>query len=451
MILLKNAIIVTSEMEAAGSIVIKEGRIAEVLHADDNDYGYNIYRYEKDADEVHDLEGLHVMAGGIDAHVHFREPGLTHKADMSTESRAAIAGGVTSVIDMPNTIPATTSAQALKDKMQIAASTPSGARISFHIGATNENTDEICRLIRYGDEATGLRPEDIAGVKVFMGSSTGNMLVDDSQTLDTLFSIKGKPVLVHCEDERTIRENLETAKEKYGEDIPFSEHEHIRSRKACIRSSIRALEMAIRHNTRLVLCHISTKEEIEMVRAAKSNNPDIIAETSCNYLWFSNEDYEKSGSRVKCNPSIKTAEDRKALREALANGLIDTIGSDHAPHLIEEKEQTYTKAPSGLPSIQQSLPVLLTIAKEDGIPLTRIASVFSEKAADLYGLNRGKIAAGYDADLVIFDYEKTFTVRDEDQLSKCGWSPYSGTELNGTIQQVYIKGELKYVTESSSK
>ena len=451
MILLKNAIIVTSEMEAAGSIVIKEGRIAEVLHADDNDYGYNIYRYETDADEVHDLEGLYVMAGGIDAHVHFREPGLTHKADMSTESRAAIAGGVTSVIDMPNTIPATTSAQALKDKMQIAASTTSGARISFHIGATNENTDEICRLIRYGDEATGLRPEDIAGVKVFMGSSTGNMLVDDPQTLDTLFSIKGKPILVHCEDERTIRENLETAKEKYGEDIPFSKHEHIRSRKACIRSSIRALEMAIRHNTRLVLCHISTKEEIEMVRAAKSNNPDIIAETSCNYLWFSNEDYEKSGSRVKCNPSIKTAEDRKALREALANGLIDTIGSDHAPHLIEEKEQTYTKAPSGLPSIQQSLPVLLTIAKEDGIPLTRIASVFSEKAADLYGLNRGKIAAGYDADLVIFDYEKTFTIRDEDQLSKCGWSPYSGTELNGTIRQVYIKGELKYGTESSSK
>lgn len=443
MILLKNATIVTSEKEAVGSIVIEGEKIKEIRYSGDNDYEYYIYKYSKDAEEVHDLTGLHIMAGGIDAHVHFREPGLTHKADMSTESRAAISGGVTSVIDMPNTIPATTTAAALMDKLQIAAAAD-GARISFHIGATNENIDDICRLVKDGDETTGLKPEDIAGVKVFMGSSTGNMLVDDSKTLEALFSIKGKPILVHCEDEATIKDNLAAAIAKYGEDIPFSEHENIRSRKACIKSSIKALEMAIKHGTRLVLCHISTKEEIEMVRAAKTNNPAITAETSCNYLWFSNNDYDRLGSKAKCNPSIKTSEDRTALRTALANGVIDTIGSDHAPHLPAEKDQVYTKAPSGLPSIQQSLPVLLTIAKEDEIPLTRIASVFSEKASEIYNLSRGKIAPGYDADLVVFDYEGKFIVEDSDQLSKCGWSPYSGTELYGVIKKVFINGKLKY-------
>ena len=258
--------------------------------------------------------------------------------------------------------------------------------------------------------------------------------------MNELFSLSEKPVLVHCEDEDTIKANLAAAIEKYGDDIPFTEHENIRSRRACIKSSIKALELAMKHDTRLVLCHISTKEEIEMVRAAKANNPEIIAETSCNYLWFSNEDYSRLGSRVKCNPSVKTPADRQALREALANGLIDTIGSDHAPHLLSEKEGSYVKAPSGLPSIQQSLPVLLTIAHEEEIPLTRIASVFSEKAADLYGLKRGKIKRGYEADLVIFDNTKEFTVRNEDQLSKCGWTPYDGVTLRGVIEKVLIDG-----------
>jgi dihydroorotase len=267
------------------------------------------------------------------------------------------------------------------------------------------------------------------------------MLVDEKSTLNLLFAIKEKPVLVHCEDEQTIRENLQAAIGKYGEEIPFEEHENIRSRKACIKSSIRALELAIKHGTRLVLCHISTKEEIEMVRAAKSNNPDIVAETSCNYLWFSNEDYSRLGSRAKCNPSVKTPADRQALREALAAGLIDTIGSDHAPHLPSEKEACYTKAPSGLPSIQQTLPVLLTIAAEEEIPLTRIASVFSEKASELYRLDRGKIAKGQKADLVVFDYEKEFIVKAEDQKSKCGWTPYEGVTLKGVIENVYINGQ----------
>ena len=440
MILLENGIIVTSEKEEKGTIVIENGKILDVLYSTGQDYPLNVWNYRKQSEEIIDLEGKHVMAGGIDAHVHFREPGLTHKADMATESLAAIAGGVTSVMDMPNTSPATTSAAALRAKIDMAKGR-TATKISFHIGATNDNVEEICRLVTEGDPENNISPDDIAGVKVFMGSSTGNMLVDESGTLERLFSIKNKPVLVHCEDEATIKANLAEAISRYGDEIPFEEHENIRSRKACIKSSIKALEMAIRHGTRLVLCHISTKEEIEMARAAKLSNPGIIAETSCNYLWFCNEDYARLGSKVKCNPSVKTAEDRAALRAALAEGLIDTIGSDHAPHLLSEKEGTYCKAPSGLPSIQQSLPVLLTIAKEEDIPLTRIAAVFSENAADLYGLNCGRIRKGYDADLVVFDYSSEFTVEQKDQKSKCGWTPYDGITLRGVIDSVYVNGQ----------
>lgn len=441
MILLENATIVTSGKEAIGSVIIDGQVIKDVLYADAEDYQYCLFRYRKEADEAIDLTGKHLIAGGIDAHVHFREPGLTHKADMQTESEAALAGGVTSYMDMPNTNPATTTAQTLKDKIEAARGRVRG-KIGFHIGVTNENADEVCRLVMEGDPQTGLTPEDIAGVKVFMGSSTGNMLVDEVSTLDRIFSIREKPVLVHCEDEATIKSNLNEAILKYGEDIPFSEHEHIRSRKACIKSSIKALEMAIQHGTSLVLCHISTKEELEMVRAAKTQNPNIKAETSCNYLWFSNADYDRLGSKAKCNPSIKTGNDRDALRHGLAAGLIDTIGSDHAPHLESEKSAPYCKAPSGLPTIQQSLPVLLTIAHQEDIPLTRIAAVFSENASELYGLNRGRIQKGYEADLVVFDYNSEFTVRDEDQKGRCGWTPYAGETLRGVIEMVFVNGKL---------
>lgn len=439
MILLEGAIIVTSAKEAEGSILIEDGKIADVLYSDAEDYNFRLFKIKNSGAEVKDCSGLHIMAGGIDAHVHFREPGLTHKADMATESLAAVHGGVTSVMDMPNTIPATVTAEALKGKLELAKGR-THTKTSFHIGATNENAEAICKMVLEGDAEAGIGPEDIAGVKVFMGSSTGNMLVDSTDTLSSLFAIKNKPVLVHCEDEATIKANLEKAIATYGEDIPFTEHENIRSRMACIKSSIKALELAMKHGTKLVLCHISTKEEAEMVRAAKLNNPEIIAETSCNYLWFSNEDYSRLGSKVKCNPSVKTPQDREALINALAEGVIDTIGSDHAPHLLSEKEGTYRQAPSGLPTIQQSLPVLLTIAHDNEIPLSRIASVFSEKVAELYGLNRGKIEKGYEADLVVFDYNKTFIVRDEDQKSKCGWTPYAGQTLRGQIKEVYIDG-----------
>jgi dihydroorotase len=449
MTLLHNATIVTAAKEGIGSILIDGDTINKVFWKDTDGTAeccgafvpFDNLPSQLNCADVVDLTGKHIIAGGIDAHVHFREPGLTHKADMETESRAAVAGGVTTVFDMPNTSPATVSAEALAGKMEL-AKTKSLAKTAFHIGATNSNVDEICRIIREGDSATGIKASDIPGVKVFMGSSTGNMLVDNGSTLGKLFSIKEKPVLVHCEDEATIKANLAAATEKYGENIPFEEHENIRSRQACIRSSIKALELAMQFGTRLVLCHISTKEEMNMVMAAKNNNPNIVAETSCNYLWFSNEAYKTLGSKVKCNPAVKTVQDRQALRDGLRDGLIDTIGSDHAPHLLTEKDAPYSKAPSGLPTIQQSLPVLLTIAKQEDIPLTRIASVFSEKAAEIYGLDRGKIAPGQKADLVVFEYDKVFTVKAEDLYSKCGWSPYEGETLNGQIDKVYIDGQI---------
>ena len=438
--LLNKATVITSEKEEIGSILIVDDHIEEIVYSDREDFDYHIYNIRKKYSDIEVLElgGKCVMAGGIDAHVHFREPGLTHKADMETESMAAVAGGVTSVLDMPNTSPVTTSAEALAEKLELTKGRVA-ANIGFNIGATNSNHTEICDMLEGKSE---VKPANIGGVKVFMGSSTGNMLVDSGDALTDFFDITNRPVLVHCEDEATIKANMEKAKATYGEDVPFTEHENIRSRSACIKSSIKALELAIQRGTKLVLCHISTKEELEMVRAAKLNNPDIIAETSCNYLWFCNEDYARMGSRLKCNPSVKTDADREALRKGLAEGTIDTIGSDHAPHLLSEKEGTYFQAPSGLPSIQQSLPVLLTIAHQNEIPLTRIASAFSEKAADLYGLKRGKIEAGYYADLVIFDKDREFTVKAEDLLSKCGWSPYEGETLKGYIETVFVNGEV---------
>lgn len=437
--LLHKATIITSDKEAVGSILILGDSIAQVIYTENEDFEYHIYNIRKKYSDliVVELEGKWIMAGGIDAHVHFREPGLTHKADMETESMAAVAGGVTSVIDMPNTSPATTSADTLAEKLELANGRVA-ANIGFNIGATNGNHLEICSML---SGKSRIKPEMIGGVKVFMGSSTGNMLVDSGDALTDFFNIKERPILVHCEDEATIKANMDKAREKYGEDVPFTEHERIRSRFACIKSSIKALELAISKGTNLVLCHISTKEELEMVRAAKLNNPNIVAETSCSYLWFCNEDYARLGSRVKCNPSVKTANDRESLIKGLADGVIDTIGSDHAPHLLSEKDATYFKAPSGLPTIQQSLPVLLTIASRNEIPLTQIAKVFSEKTADLYGLKRGKIKEGYAADLVVFDLNKEFEVKAEDLYSKCGWSPYEGETLKGFIEMVLVNGK----------
>ncbi len=448
-ILLTNATIVTGASAKKGALAIDGERIAGIWYrgaSDSNDS--EALRAFPDS-EVIDLDGKVLMAGGIDAHVHFREPGMERKADIESESKAALLGGVTSFIDMPNTLPPTIDLDALKDKLNRAHGR-SWANYGFHIGATNGNAGMIREYLAEGHSG------EFGGIKVFMGSSTGNMLVNNDETLTNLFRIKGKPVLIHSEDEGIIKANLEAAKAEFGENIPFRMHHWIRSRKACIRSTAKALAMAIEYGTRLHVLHVSTAEEVEMIRAAKIHNPNITAETSANYLWFCNEDYETLKGRVKCNPAIKSASDREALRKGLAEGIIDTIGSDHAPHLLSEKVDNYLKCPSGMPSVQQSLSVLLTVAAlyNDGknpedealITLSRIASAFSEKPAEILGIkDRGSLKVGNYADLVVIDPNREYSVKDI--AYKCGWSPYEGTTLKGVIDKVFLNGQ-QVVTDS---
>lgn len=447
--ILVNASIVTASGTARGTLLISDGNIGGVWTVNEEGTAtFNneamplerlneILRVQYPDAALEDLKGRLIMAGCIDPHVHFREPGMTAKADMASESRAALLGGVTSFIDMPNTNPATTSAERLKEKLALAKGR-SYCNYGFHIGAANDNIDEIKGMLKSGRE--------FCGIKVFMGSSTGNMLVDRELTLRELFSVKDVRILVHCEDEATIRENLGRAEAEYGKDIPMREHENIRSRKACIKSTAKALELAIEYGTALHITHVTTAEEVEMIRAAKIHNPLISAETSANYLWFCDEDYDRLGSRLKCNPSVKTANDRAALRKALKEGIIDSIGSDHAPHLPEEKTRPYTTCPSGVPSIRQSLSVLLTVAAEEDIPLSRIADAVSEKPASLFGIrSTGKLAEGYRADIIVVNPERTFTVGESGCGNagigyKCGWSPYEGATLKGMVEEVYLGG-----------
>lgn len=445
-ILLYGPTIVRGDGSALGALAIEGERIGEIFYPDTDCMvefsGRKVsFRslpeifsstYGEDSSVI-DLTGKHLFAGAIDGHVHFREPGMEHKADMASESLAAAAGGVTSFIDMPNTNPATVTTESLEMKLEL-ASGRCAANYGFHIGATNNNLDIIRNAVMD-------IPEKFAGIKVFMGSSTGNMLVDEPTALSGLFSIREKPVLVHAEDETTIRNNLADAVSRYGDEIPFSMHPVIRSRKACIISSARALEYAMKYNTRLHLLHISTMEEIEMVRAAKNSNPYITAETSANYLWFCDNGYDRLGSRLKCNPAIKTSDDREALRKALGADGIDTIGSDHAPHLAAEKEGKYRSVPSGMPSVQQSMEAVLTIAMEEGIPLERVASTMSEKPADIFRIReRGYLKKGYYADLVVVDIDSPHTVSSCDILYKCSWSPYEGEKFRCRIERVFVNG-----------
>lgn len=388
--------------------------------------------------ETRVLEGKTVMAGGIDAHVHFREPGMEWKGDLHTESCAALLGGITSFIDMPNTRPPAVDPAGVEEKCRLAEG-GCAANWGFHIGATDDNAGLLAELLRSG------RRKDFCGIKVFLGSSTGNMLVDDDEALKRLFRIKGCRILVHSEDEGIVRANLQTARDRYGDNIPFSLHPEIRSRKACILSTAKALELAMRLGTRLHITHVTTAEEVEMIRTAKSYNPDITAETSANYLWFCDEDYARCGGRIKCNPAIKTARDREALRKAVRDGIIDTIGSDHAPHLAVEKDKPYSECPSGIPSVGQSLSVLLTVASEEGIGLERIASVMSERPGEIFGVQgRGALEKGCYADVVIVDTEAEYTVGEAGAgiAYKCGWTPYSGVRLKGVVEDVYLSGKL---------
>lgn len=434
--LLYGGTVVTGKKCGPGAVLIAGDRIAGVYFEDDGNAegSAEADKWKESADETIDVTGKVVIAGGIDAHVHFREPGMSHKADIESESRAALLGGVTSFIDMPNTRPATVSMELLEEKAAMAEGR-SYANYGFHLGATNDNLKDL-------EQAAAAHREKFGGIKVFMGSSTGNMLVDSTETLNGIFSIKGKPILVHCEDEQTIRKNLAIAEEQYGDGIPFRAHPEIRSRRACILSSVKALELAMKKGTALHLLHVSTEEELEMAAAAKSHNRQITVETSANYLWFCDKDYDRLGSRVKCNPAIKSARDRQALRAGLKSGAVDTIGSDHAPHLLEEKSERYRSAPSGMPSIQHTLPVLLTVAEEEDIPLTRIAEAFSEKTADICHIQeRGRLQPGCFADIVVIDPAKETAVTKEGLLYKCGWSPYEGCRLKGKVETVFVNGE----------
>lgn len=441
-ILLTNATIVTGASTKKGALAIDGERIAGIWYREDSASDDSEASRAFPNAEIIDLGGKVLMAGGIDAHVHFREPGLERKADIESESKAALLGGVTSFIDMPNTMPPTTDLEALQDKLNRACGR-SWSNYGFHIGATNDNAAMIREYLAEG------HGNEFGGIKVFMGSSTGNMLVDNNETLTDLFKVKGKPVLIHSEDEGIIKANMEAAKAKFGEDIPFSKHPQIRSRKACIRSTAKALAMAIEYGTRLHVLHVSTAEEVEMIRAAKIHNPNITAETSANYLWFCDEDYETLKGKMKCNPAIKSTSDREAIRKGLAEGIIDTIGSDHAPHLLSEKVDNYLKCPSGMPSVQQSLSVLLTVAAlynegknaddEALITLSRIASAFSERPAEILGIkDRGSLRIGNYADIVVIDPEQEYSVKEV--AYKCGWSPYEGITLRGVIERVFLNG-----------
>jgi dihydroorotase len=455
--LLNNALIVTGDRAAKGALSVSGEKIDGIWFADEKgcitfngesmrlSSFQDLFKTQNPDKEIIDLDGKILMAGGIDAHVHFREPGMTQKADIATESRAALLGGITSFIDMPNTNPPTTSQDRLVQKLTLADG-KAFCNYGFHIGATNDNLPELKKLI---DDGCG---NQFAGIKVFMGSSTGNMLVDRANTLNELFEIKGKEILIHSEDESIIKANMEAAKLIFADKIPFSEHENIRSRTACIRSTARALEMAINKGTALHILHISTAEEVEMIRTAKQYNKTITAETSANYLWFSESDYASLGCKIKCNPSIKAEKDRRYLIEGLNDGTIDTIGSDHAPHLLSEKEQPYLLSPSGIPSIQQSISVVMTVAQKYGIPLTRMALAFSEKISTMLNIQkRGKLQIGYYADMIVIDPDTEFIVGNNQDFKKsgsaaisykCGWTPYEGIHLNNAIKFVFINGML---------
>ncbi len=380
-----------------------------------------------------DADGRLVMPGVIDEHVHFRDPGLTHKADMISESRAAVAGGVTSFIDMPNTVPATTTVAAVEDKMAHAGEV-SSANYSFFIGATNSNIEELLN-------ADYTR---IAGVKLFLGSSTGNMLVDSESTVSRIFAEVPALIAVHAEDEAIISANRKKVIEKYGEDAPVELHPLIRSREACVEATRKAVEGARKYNARLHVLHISTEEELSFFSPGPIESKRITAETCPQYLIFTNEQYSGYGSGIKCNPAIKMPEDRAALRSAVAEGVIDVVATDHAPHLPEEKIGGALKAVSGMPMIQFSLPVMLTLAAEGAFTTEKVIEVMCHNPAKLYGIDRrGFLRPGYYADVVLVDDQcEPYTVTSDMVLSKCGWTPLEGAPLGAKVDMTWVNGEV---------
>ncbi|MGB2085678.1 MAG: dihydroorotase [Flavobacteriaceae bacterium] len=388
-----------------------------------------------DDETIIDAQGKYLFPGLIDDQVHFREPGLTHKACIFSESRAAVAGGITSFIEMPNTVPQTTTVEKFDEKLAIAKEN-SLANYSFMFGGTNDNFDEIKRLDK----------TKVAGLKLFLGSSTGNMLVDNEQVLKKIFSNTDLVIAVHCEDEPTVQHNLATYVERFGEDIPIEMHPEIRSREACYLSSSKAIALAKETGARLHVFHLSTAEETDLFdNSIPLEQKKITAEVCVHHLWFSSEDYAQKGTQIKWNPAVKNKTDRSALWAALNDDRIDVLATDHAPHTLEEKANVYTKAPSGGPLVQHALLALLSAAKQDKISLEKIVQKACHNPAILFQIaHRGYLREGYQADLVLIDLEKQTTVTKENLLYQCGWSPFEGTTFEAAIDQTWVNGQLVY-------
>ncbi|HEY5653778.1 MAG TPA: dihydroorotase [Pontiella sp.] len=418
-ILIANANLVNEGSIKPADVFIKNGRIEKI------DCGLTNQR----ADTVIDAEGKALLPGMIDCHVHCRDPGLEQKADLHSETRAAVAGGVTSIMEMPNTKPAAITNAILEEKFAI-ASAKCITNYSFHLGASNNNIEELLAI----------DPQNVCGVKLFMGASTGGLLVDRAQQLENIFGRVEVPISLHCEDTNTIRENEKAAREKYGENIPFSEHWKIRSEAACYQSTALAVELAEKYGSQIHVLHLTSAKELELFQSGKVENKKITAEACPHHLWFSAEDYESKGALIKCNPSIKQASDREALRQALFDGRIDTVGTDHAPHLWEEKQNAYGSAPSGLPVIQSAIVSLL-----EYLPLELVPEKIAHNPAKIFSVtDRGFIREGYKADLVLVDTQHPHTVSKDNIEYKCGWSPFEGTTFRSSIVTTLVNGQIAF-------
>ena len=424
-ILIVNAKIVNEGCITESDVLVKGQRIEKV--------GGNLSA--TGATRVIDARGCYLVPGAIDDQVHFREPGLTHKGDIYSESRAAVAGGITSYMEMPNTVPNTTTQPLLEMKYEIAAKN-SLANYSFYFGASNNNLEEVLKTDK----------KKVCGIKVFMGSSTGNMLVDDSNTLEAIFSKVDMLIATHCEDEATIRANAAIYKERYGEEVPFECHPDIRSREACLMSSSMAVDLARKHNTKLHVLHISTKEELALFdNSIPLKDKRITAEACMHHLWFDTGDYREKQAWIKWNPAVKQKSDKEAILAAVIDNRIDVMATDHAPHTIEEKQNTYFKAPSGGPLVQHNLVAAFELWKAGKLTLEKIVEKMSHHPAILFNIiDRGFIREGYFADLVLVDPNQTWEVYKSNLLYKCNWSPFEGQRFSSQVTHTIVSGHLAY-------
>jgi len=425
-ILIKNARIVNEGSIFEGDVLIENDLIVEVADS--------ISLKTSDC-KVIDAEGSYLIPGAIDDQVHFREPGLTHKGDIESESRAAVAGGITSFIEQPNTVPNAVTQEILEDKYQIAA-VKSFANYSFMMGATNDNLEEVLKT----------NPKNVAGIKIFLGSSTGNMLVDNEATLEKIFSSTPMLIAVHCEDETTIQNNLAAFKEQYGDDVPVTAHNLIRSAEACYISSSKAVALAKKTGARLHIFHLSTAKEMELfTNKIPLEDKKITAEVCVHHLWFTDEDYKTKGNFIKWNPAVKTAQDRAELWKALNDGRIDVIATDHAPHTKEEKMQSYLNAPSGGPLVQHAVVAMFEAHHQGKITVEKIVEKMCHNPAKIFKIEkRGFIKEGYFADLVIVNPSLPWSVKPENILAKCGWSPFENYTFKSRITHTFVNGELVY-------